>query len=164
VATALFGDGAAAVLLDGEDGGPEILAGQHTTWPDSLDVMGWNVLNEGLQVVFARAIPSIVSKYARENIGGFVSKYGLALDDIDYFLFHPGGAKVVDAYRDALCLKADGLAFSEAVLENHGNMSSVTILYVLERFLNSNYKKPGAHGLFSALGPGFSSLSLLFRT
>jgi alkylresorcinol/alkylpyrone synthase len=126
--------------------------------------MGWNILNEGLQVVFARAIPSIVNKYARENIGGFISKYNLAIKDIDYFLFHPGGAKVIDAYRDALGLGPDALSHTEAVLREHGNMSSATILYVLERFLNSEYKRPGANGLFSSLGPGFSSQTLLFRT
>ncbi len=163
VATALFGDGAAAVLLDGAEGGPEIIARQSTLWPDSLDVMGWNVLNQGLQVVFARAIPSIVSKYTRANITNFISKFNLGLEDISYHLFHPGGAKVIDAYREALGLGSDGLAISEQVLRDHGNMSSVTILYILERFLGTDYK-PGAYGLFSALGPGFSSESLLFRT
>ncbi len=164
VATALFGDGAAAVLFDGVQGGPEITASQSTIWPDSLNVMGWNILNEGLQVVFAKAIPGIVSKYTRENITAFISRCGLSLDDISYFLFHPGGARVVDAYLEALDLRPDTLALSEAVLREHGNMSSVTILYILERFLYSDYKKPGAYGLFSSLGPGFSSQSLLFRT
>ncbi len=164
VATALFGDGASAVLLDGDKGGPEIIACQSTIWPDSLNVMGWNVLNEGLQVVFARAIPGIVNKYTRENITAFIAKFGLSLDNLSYFLFHPGGAKVVDAYLEALDLGPDALELSEAVLRDHGNMSSVTILYVLERFLQSDYKKPGAYGLFSSLGPGFSSQSLLFRT
>ncbi len=164
VATALFGDGAAAVLLDGAEGGPEIIDTKSTLWPDSLDVMGWNILNEGMQVVFAKAIPSIVSKYARENIESFIARHNLTLDDISYFLFHPGGAKVLDAYREALCLGPDALALSEAVLREHGNMSSVTILYILERFLRSEYKRPGAWGLFGALGPGFSSQSLLFKT
>jgi alkylresorcinol/alkylpyrone synthase len=164
VATALFGDGTAAVLLDGADSCPQILASQSKTWPDSLDVMGWNVLNEGLQVVFARAIPSIVSKYAQEDIGGFISKHGLGINDIDYFLFHPGGAKVIDAYKMALGLGPDALIHSETVLRDHGNMSSATILYVLERFLASDHKKPGAYGLFSSLGPGFSSQNLLFKT
>jgi alkylresorcinol/alkylpyrone synthase len=164
VATALFGDGAAAVLLDGEQGGMEIIDSQSTFWPDSLDVMGWNVLNEGLQVVFARAIPAIVSKYAHDNIASFIAKHDLTLKDIEHYIFHPGGAKVIDAYRDALCLGPDGLADSETVLREHGNMSSVTILYALERFFYSDNNKPNAYGLFSALGPGFSSQSLLFRT
>jgi alkylresorcinol/alkylpyrone synthase len=164
VATALFGDGAAAVILDGAEGGPEIVDTASTLWPDSLDVMGWNILNEGMQVVFAKAIPNIVSKYARENIESFIARHDLVLDDIAYFLFHPGGARVVDAYREALCLGPEALTLSEEVLREHGNMSSVTILYILERFLRSENKQPGAWGLFSALGPGFSSQSLLFRT
>jgi alkylresorcinol/alkylpyrone synthase len=164
VATALFGDGAAAVLLDGGEGGPEIVAAQSTLWPDSLDVMGWNILNNGMQVVFAKTIANIVNKNARENIENFIVKHDLSLDNISYFLFHPGGAKVVDAYRQALCLGPDALTLSEAVLREHGNMSSVTILYILERFLRSEYKRPGAWGLLSALGPGFSSQSLLFKT
>ena len=164
VATALFADGAAAVLLSGDGHGPEIVASQSTTWYDSLDVMGWNVLNEGLQVVFARAIPSIVAKYARQNFTDFLTKHGLALDDLDYFLIHPGGARVIDAYREALSLNSNMLKLSEDILAENGNMSSVTVLYILEKFLKDRANGNGNYGIISSLGPGFSSQTLLFRS
>ena len=87
----------------------------------------------------------------------------MTLDDINYFLFHPGGAKVLDAYKEALCLSDEQVSLSEGVLRSHGNMSAVTILYVLDDFLKSNHKKAGSYGVMSALGPGFSSESLLIK-
>jgi alkylresorcinol/alkylpyrone synthase len=164
VAMALFADGAAAVLLGNDGSGPEIIATRTTTWPDSLNVMGWNVLNEGLQVVFARAIPGIVKKQAKGDIETFLAMNNLTLNDIEYFLFHPGGARVVDAYKEALGLNSDSLNITEGVLRDHGNMSAVTILYVLDEFLKSGPKKAGAYGLMTALGPGFSAQNILFKT
>jgi alkylresorcinol/alkylpyrone synthase len=163
VATALFGDGAAAVILSNDGVGPEIIASQSTTWPDSLDVMGWNVLNDGMQVVFARTIPSIVAKYTRDNIAGFLARHEIALGDISHFLIHPGGARVVDAYLGALCLDSDKLKLSEEVLRRHGNLSSVTVLYVIDEFLKS-HRPDGSLGIITALGPGFSSETILFRS
>jgi alkylresorcinol/alkylpyrone synthase len=163
VATALFGDGAAAVLFSGRGDGPEVIGSQSTTWPDSLDVMGWNILNEGMQVVFARAIPAIVQKYARDNFSGLLRKYNMTLDDISHFLIHPGGAKVVDAYKAALCLNEGQLRISEEVLRDHGNMSSVTVLYIIERFMRERGGACNSPGIISALGPGFSSETILFK-
>lgn len=163
VATAIFADGAAAVLLGNDGDGPEILATQSTIWPDSLDIMGWNFHNEGMQVVFAKAIPAIVHKYTRENISSFLGKHGSSIDKLDYFLIHPGGARVVDAYKESLGLNNGELQIAEAVLRDYGNMSAVTILYMLDEFLKADYKNPGALGLMTALGPGFSSESLLFK-
>jgi alkylresorcinol/alkylpyrone synthase len=164
VATALFGDGAAAVQLSGEGVGPEILATRSTIWPDSLDVMGWNVLNEGMQVVFSRAIPTIVLKYANENISSFLKDNGLKINDVEYFLIHPRGARVIDAYIKALSIDSGKLRIAAEILREYGNMSSVTILYILDQFLKSDDKRPGAYGIMTALGPGFSSELLLFKT
>ena len=164
VATAIFADGAAAVLLGIDGDGPELLATQSTIWPDSLDVMGWNFHNEGMQVVFARAIPAIVHKYAKQNISSFLDKNDLSIDKLDYFLVHPGGARVVDAYKESLGLNNGELQIAEDVLRQYGNMSAVTILYILDEFLKTDHKKPGAFGLMTALGPGFSSESLIFKT
>lgn len=163
VAAALFGDGAAAVLLSGKGDGPEILAAQSTIWPDSLHIMGWNILNEGMQVVFNRAIPSIVSKYSRQNIDDFLGRQNLTLDHIEHFIIHPGGARVLDAYQQALCLTSEQLGLAESVLAEYGNMSSVTILYILDDFIRSAQARPGELGLMTALGPGFSSESLVFK-
>ena len=164
VATALFGDGAAAVILSGEGDGPEILGTQSTTWPASLDVMGWNILNEGMQVVFARAIPTIVRERARQNFIDFLAGYNIILEEITHFLIHPGGARVIEAYKEALCLDSDQFSLSEAVLRDHGNMSSATVLYILERFLREKHNGNDSLGLISALGPGFSSEVILFRS
>ena len=162
VATSLFADGAVAVLLESEGDGPEIFATHSQTWPDSLDVMGWNFLDDGLQVVFSKSIPGIVRKNIREDITGFLLHQGLSLGDIDSYLIHPGGSKVLEAYQEALNLHPEQLEHSYQIIKNHGNMSSVTVLYILDEFLKTNGNK-GKYGLLTALGPGFTSESLLFR-
>jgi alkylresorcinol/alkylpyrone synthase len=162
VAIALFGDGAAAVLLSGEGGGPTIIDQRATTWPDSLNVMGWNVVDEGLQVVFAQAIPRLVTTNSRNDIDSFLKQTDCQISDIDYFLIHPGGARVIDAYKKALDLQDDQLKYSEEILGRHGNMSSVTVLYILDRVLEEKMPE-GKYGLLTALGPGFSSQNILLR-
>lgn len=164
VATALFGDGAAAAVICGDDcrgEGLEIVDTRSRFYPDSLDVMGWTVLQEGLQVVFAQRIPDIVEETSGEDIGAFLETHGLKVADIDAFLLHPGGTKVMEAYLKALALEEDQLALSAGVLRDYGNMSSATVLYVVERYLEEHGSGNGGHGLVSALGPGFCSESLL---
>jgi alkylresorcinol/alkylpyrone synthase len=165
VATALFGEGAAAVLITGDgvaSNGPRILGTQSHFYPDSLDVMGWNVVAQGLQVVFAQRIPDIVSTHAAEDLGGFLGRHGLALSDVAAFLFHPGGKKVLAAYEKALGFGNGELELSRAVLRDYGNMSSVTVLFVLDRYLRTDASRDG-HIVLSALGPGFCSESVLAR-
>jgi alkylresorcinol/alkylpyrone synthase len=166
VATALFGDGAAAVLVAGDWVGSEgsaIIDTRSTLWPDSLDVMGWNFQNEGMQVVFAQTIPSIVKRLARDNIEAFLGAHGLTLTDVDYLIAHPGGAKVIAAYEDALQLSNGKMDVARAVLREYGNMSSASVLFVLERYLDNGATGPGTHGLLTALGPGFCSEHVLLR-
>jgi alkylresorcinol/alkylpyrone synthase len=167
IATALFGEGAAAVLMAGDEvdaEGVKILGTQSRFYPDSLDVMGWNVVSQGLQVVFAQRIPDIVAEHAEEDLGSFVAAHNVSLADIRAFLFHPGGVKVVEAYRKALNLHHSELAISEDILREYGNMSSVSVLFVLERYLRMFGTRGRGHVLLSALGPGFCSESLLFRS
>jgi alkylresorcinol/alkylpyrone synthase len=167
VAAALFGDGAAAAIVSADGDGPEIIASRSMTWPDSLGVMGWNILDEGMQVVFAKAIPAIVREHSRKDIDNFLSRFNLTLDDISHFLIHPGGAKVVDAYKAALCLGPGKLGISEEVLRDHGNMSSVTVLYILDQFVKCRKgveARGNSFGLIAALGPGFSSELILFKS
>jgi alkylresorcinol/alkylpyrone synthase len=162
VATSLFADGAVAVLLAGEGDGPSILHTHSRTWPDSLEVMGWNFLDSGLQVVFSKSIPSIVKNHTRDDITGFLGEHKLKLGDISYYLIHPGGAKVLEAYQEALELDRSALDYSQQILREYGNMSSVTVLYILDRFMK--LRKPSdKFGLLTALGPGFTSESLVFR-
>jgi alkylresorcinol/alkylpyrone synthase len=144
-----------------------ILATNSRFYPDSLDVMGWNVVDGGLQVVFAQRIPDIVCKHARQDLEEFLSDQRLSLSKIDQFLFHPGGAKVLAAYTQALAPTGGKLDHSRAVLRGYGNMSSATVLFVVERYLNQQVSKAGTHGryaLVSALGPGFSSETILISS
>ncbi len=166
IATALFGDGAAAAVVIGDEvpgSGLEILGTRSRFYPDSLDVMGWTVLNAGLQVVFARRIPDIVAESSSEDISAFLAEHGLALADIDEFLLHPGGRKVLEAYQNALGLEPEALDRSRGVLRDFGNMSSATVLFVLERYMAERQGGQSGHGLISALGPGFCAESMLVR-
>ena len=164
VATALFGDGAAAAVIGGdgcEGPGLEVLGTRSRFFADSLDVMGWTVLQEGLQVVFARRIPVIVKETAAEDLGAFLDGHRLKIADIDAFLLHPGGTKVLEAYEKALALEPAQLALPRGILRDYGNMSSATVFFVLERYLEKHGTGNGGHGLITALGPGFCSESLL---
>ncbi len=164
VASALFGEGAAAVLITGDDipgEGLDILATNSRFYPDSLDVMGWSVVSKGLQVVFAQRIPRIVRETSREDLTAFLGQHSLSLADIEAFIFHPGGTKVIEAYEEALALSDGQLALSRGILRDYGNMSSVTVMFVLERFMQDHRSDGGGHGLISALGPGFCSESVL---
>ncbi len=170
IGTSLFSDGAAAVLVVGDK---HPLAGRHglrlldslsTIYDGSLDVMGWEVKDSGLKVIFSKDIPTIVHGSVRENIQELADRNNIGLREIRHFVVHPGGPKVIDAYEEALGLKKDELRFTRNVLRKHGNMSSPTVLYVLKEFLDKGDFTQGEYGLISALGPGFSSELILFRT
>jgi alkylresorcinol/alkylpyrone synthase len=154
VASALFGDGAAAVLISDTGDGPEIGSSGSHTWPDSLEVMGWRVKDDGLGVLFSRDIPALVRSELRKAADAFLERCGLRLSDIDLMVCHPGGAKVVDALEDAFTLPAGTMRAARDVLREYGNMSAVTVLFVLQRMLRDNI--PGRY-LLSALGPGFTA-------
>ena len=161
IATALFRDGAAAVLLTEDGPGPAISGWGEYTWPDSLGVMGWDVADDGLAVVFSRSIPNIVRNHMRRAASEFLASQGLDLADIDSFVCHPGGAKVLEALEGAFDLPDGGLEQSRAVLRAYGNMSAATVLFVLQRVLRE--QNPQLH-LLSSLGPGFSAAFLLLRS
>ena len=166
VALALFADGAAAAVLSGdetEESGYELLGSRSTLYPDSLSVMGWNVVSQGLQVVFDRSIPQIVKQYARAELDAFLCANGLTIDDVSEYLYHPGGPKVLGAYAEAYGHESDRFEWSRATLREFGNMSSVTALYVLERYMAAHPAGRGGHAVISALGPGFASESLLME-
>lgn len=166
VATALFADGAAVALLAGDETGEAgfaLLDSRSTLYPDSLSVMGWNVVSHGLQVVFDRRIPEIVATHARAELDALLGAHGLAREDVTEFLFHPGGPRVLAAYAEAFGLPLERFAWSRDTLREFGNMSSVTVLYVLERYLAAHPPGRGGHAVVSALGPGFSSESMLME-
>ena len=159
VATALFGDGAAGALLSTEAEGPVIVASGEHTWPDSLDVMGWGVTDNGFSAIFSRDIPQLVTTQLREVASDFLGRHGLGLGDIDRFVCHPGGAKVVAALESAFGLGQGALVDAWGVLRDYGNMSATTVMFVLDRLL-SEAAAAGVRwerALMSALGPGFTA-------
>jgi alkylresorcinol/alkylpyrone synthase len=183
VAAALFSDGAAAAVVSGPEavvsGVPslgvtaaearnrqaralELLASQSTLWPDSLDVMGWDVDGEGLHVVFSRDIPSIVTERVRPNLEGFLATQGLSLQDVRHLVAHPGGPRVLEAYGTALGVPPEAFVHAREVLRTCGNMSSPTCLFVLQRLLEHGVE-PGDTAVLAALGPGFASEYVLMR-
>jgi alkylresorcinol/alkylpyrone synthase len=154
VATALFGDGAAAALISTAGDGPRLgPAGEHT-WPDSLGVMGWDVMEDGLKAIFSRDIPALVRSHLRTVADAFLARHSQSVAAIDHFVCHPGGVKVLGAIEEAFALAPRALDHARAVLRDCGNMSAATVLFVLDRTL-----KAGGRGrmLLSALGPGFTA-------
>jgi len=160
VAAALFGDGAAGAIISDSGDGPEIGACGSHTWPNSLDIMGWEVEEDGLKARFAQSIPSLVASDFRSIANAFMRKHDINRDSIDAFACHPGGAKVLDALEIALDLEPGGLTESRSILRDYGNMSAVTALFVLD-FMNRRGTRE--RRLMSALGPGFSAGFLMLE-
>jgi alkylresorcinol/alkylpyrone synthase len=161
IATALFGDGAAAAVIAPHGDGPELLGGYARLLDDSQDVMGWNVRDDGLQVRFARSIPQIVRELAPSFVREAAAAVGVSSDAIEHFVLHPGGAKVLEAYAAALALPPDRLAVSREVLRMYGNMSSPTALFVLDAFVRAPHR--AGLGIVIGLGPGFCAESVVLR-
>ena len=163
IATALFGDGAAAALVtcDRDARGPELAGWGEYTWPDTLDVMGWRVEEDGFGVLFSRDIPAIVRGRYGAAVDGFLAGQGLKLGDLDGTLCHPGGAKVLDALEAVFGLAPGAMTDARAVLRDYGNMSAATVMFVIERALARGLR--GRH-LVSSLGPGFTAGFLLLET
>lgn len=162
IATSLFGDGAAAAVLKVGGDGPELLGGHSMLFPDSEDVMGWDLVETGLKVRFSRHIPTIVQQHVPDLLARACEEWGIGLEALRHFVAHPGGAKVLAAYADSLDLSNGHLAHAYEILKQYGNMSSATVLFVLERFLKKT-SPSGEYGVMLALGPGFSAEQLLFR-
>lgn len=171
IGTSLFADGVACALIVGCKSPllakrkkrhlPSVVATESIFLPQSEEVMGWDVKDDGLYVVFSRDIPTLIESTFKGNIERFLHKQGVTVGDLAAFIAHPGGKKVLDAYRSSLNIDEGLLRFSKRVLTKHGNMSSPTVLYVLEQAMLEEFEE-GAFGLIVALGPGFcTELSLL---
>jgi alkylresorcinol/alkylpyrone synthase len=161
VALSLFGDGAAAVILRAGDGGATQIesAGEHL-WPDTLDIMGWSVDPEGFGVIFRRTIPDFIAANLNPAVVQILANMQLTLADIDRFICHPGGTKVVSALETALALGQGTLDCERQVIADYGNMSSATVLFVLEQV---RAKGLPARSLVTALGPGFTASCVALR-
>ncbi len=173
IAASLFSDGCACALIAGDESElakktlrtVELIASHSTIYENSLDVMGWEVVETGFSVIFSRDIPNIVKKYVNPNITELLKMYNLKITDIIHYVTHPGGLKVINAYEESMELQNGTLNISRKILREHGNMSSPSVIYVLDEFMKTiGSIKAGEYGLISSLGPGFSSELILFKT
>jgi alkylresorcinol/alkylpyrone synthase len=162
VATALFGDGAAAaVVTSGEHCLAQIRGSAEKLWPDTLRIMGWDVEDPGLAVVFDRAIPPFIEAELANAVDGMLGSLGLQRGDIDRFCCHPGGVKVIDAIETALDLPQGELNIEREILNDYGNMSAPTVLFVLDRLIQRGLPK---RVMMTAFGPGFTCAGLLLES
>ena len=161
VATALFGDGAAAaVVTSGEHSIARIMGGAEKLFPDTLRIMGWDVEDPGLAVVFDRAIPPFIEENLASTVDEMCAKLGIDRGDIDRLCCHPGGVKVIDAIETALHLNQGELNIEREVLRDFGNMSAPTVMFVLDRLLKQGLPD---RVLMTAFGPGFTCAGLLLE-
>ena len=161
VATALFGDGAAAaVLKSGVHCIGQITGAAEKLWPDTQRIMGWNVEDPGLAVVFDRAIPPFVEENMAPAIDEMLASLGRTREDVDRFCCHPGGVKVIDAIETALDLPQGELNLEREVLSDYGNMSAPTVLFVLERLIERGLPR---RVMLTAFGPGFTGAGLMLE-
>lgn len=161
VATALFGDGAAAAVVQAGEGGLATITGAgERMWPDTLGIMGWRVEDPGLAVVFDRAIPPFVEAQLAGAINSILNANGLSRSDVGRFCCHPGGVKVIDAIEEALALSVGTLDLERDVLRDFGNMSAPTVMFVLERLMTRGLPE---RVLMTAFGPGFTCAGLVLE-
>jgi alkylresorcinol/alkylpyrone synthase len=164
VSAAIFGDGAACVLLSSneEDSGPEILAEEMYHFYDAEEMMGFKLTNTGLQMVLDVEVPETITNHFPDIIHPFLAKNSLTIQDIDHLIFHPGGKKIIQIVEELFGQLGKNIDETKEVLRLYGNMSSATVLYVLERIMD---KKPaaGEKGLMLSFGPGFSAQRVLLK-
>jgi alkylresorcinol/alkylpyrone synthase len=161
VATALFGDGAAAAVVTSDlHSLAHIKGSAEKQWPDTLRIMGWDVEDPGLKVVFDRAIPPFVEAELAQAVDGICDEIGVRRDEIDRFCCHPGGVKVIDAIESALHLNQGELNLEREVLNDFGNMSAPTVLFVLDRLLQQGLPRKV---MMTAFGPGFTCAGMMLE-
>ena len=166
IASGLFGDGAAAVLVVGDGRpalGPEIVASRSVFYRDSERVMGWDISEEGFRIVLSADVPQVVRDHLRADVDAFLAEQGLSRADIASWVCHPGGPKVLEAMEEALELPPEALAVTWKSLREVGNLSSTSVLLVLEETLAAHRPPAGSWGMLLAMGPGFCSELVLLR-
>lgn len=166
ISSGLFGDGAAAVVVVGEARpapGPRIVATRSVFYPDTERVMGWDISERGFQVVLSAEVPEMARLNLRQDVDDFLGAQGLSRSEIVSWVAHPGGPKVVSAVEDALELQPDALDLTRESLETVGNLSSTSVLLVLQETMRSRRPEPGSYGMLLAMGPGFCSELVLLE-
>ncbi|CAL9662686.1 Alpha-pyrone synthesis polyketide synthase-like Pks11 [Streptomyces sp. enrichment culture] len=167
VAAGLFGDGAAALVAVGERRardvhGPEVVATRSRLYPDTADVMGWQIGAHGFGIVLSPEVPSVAERELPKDVTAFLADHGLTVGDVTAWICHPGGPRVIDAVQRAFDLPEQALAHTRHSLATRGNLSSVSVLDVLRATLEAP-PAPGSAGLLTAMGPGFASELVLLR-
>jgi len=172
IASGIFGDGAAAVVMvggargcpDGAAGaGPRVVATRSSFYPDTEWVMGWDIVDSGFKVVLSAKVPEITRGHIARDVDGFLADHGLARRDVRHWIAHTGGPKVLEAFEGALELPRGALDLSWRSLEAVGNLSSASVLFVLADLLESGRARPGDRGLLVAMGPGFCAELVLLQ-
>ena len=166
IATGLFGDGAAAVVVVGERrpaAGPRIVASRSVFYPDSERVMGWDISEAGFRIVLSADVPQVVRDHLCGDVDAFLAEHGLDRSAIASWVCHPGGPKVLEAMEEALELPPEALAVTWKSLREVGNLSSTSVLLVLGDTLESHRPPSDSWGLLLAMGPGFCSELVLLR-
>jgi alkylresorcinol/alkylpyrone synthase len=164
VSAAIFGDGAAALLLSScpEDEGPEIIAEEMYHFYDAEYMMGFKLTNSGLQMILDETVPEMIAEHFPRIVHPFLERNNTDFSEIDHFVFHPGGRKILQTVEELFGSLGKNINDTREVLKQYGNMSSVTVLYVLERFLERKIPKDDM-GLMLSFGPGFSAQSILLK-
>lgn len=166
IASGLFGDGAAAAVVVGANrnaDGPRIIDTRSVFYPESEDVMGWDISESGFRIVLSAHVPEMVRRHLRGDVDAFLADHGLTRRDIRSWISHPGGPRVLEAMQDTLGLPDDALESSWRSLREVGNLSSTSVLMVLEETLERSIAEPGTYGLMVAMGPGFCSELVLLQ-
>ncbi|WP_158795678.1 type III polyketide synthase [Pedobacter sp. L105] len=164
VSAAIFGDGAACVLLSShsDDNGPELVAEEMYHFYEAEEMMGFRLSNTGLQMVLDIRVPQTIADHFPAIVHPFLAKNGLEIGDIDHLIFHPGGRKIVEIVEELFGTLGKNIDDTKEVLRLYGNMSSATVLYVLERFMDKQ-PAPGEKGLMLSFGPGFTAQRILLQ-
>jgi alkylresorcinol/alkylpyrone synthase len=166
ISSGLFADGSAAVIVTGDDldaNGPEILATRSVFYPDTEPMMGWNVSEKGFKITLSPEVPTLIRENLGHDVDAFLADHGYRRSDLNSWVLHTGGPKVLEATADALDLRDGQLDPSWACLRRVGNLSSASVLVVLEDVMRNRRPEPGTLGLLAAMGPGFCSELLLLR-
>ncbi|HLH04410.1 MAG TPA: 3-oxoacyl-[acyl-carrier-protein] synthase III C-terminal domain-containing protein [Bryobacteraceae bacterium] len=166
VSTGLFGDGAAAVIVAGAEldlPGPAIAATRSNFYADTERVMGWDISEKGFKIVLSREVPDVVRANLGRDADEFLAEHHLSRSDVKSWVLHTGGPKVLEATADALGLKNGALDASWDCLKRTGNLSSASVLFVLEEVMKNRRPQQGTWGMLAAMGPGFCSELVLMR-
>jgi len=166
IASGLFGDGAAAVLVGGGDRparGPRVLATRSVFYPGTERVMGWDIVDSGFKVVLSPQVPQLVRERVRGDVDAFLAANGVSRGEVRHWICHSGGPRVLEAFEEALELPRAALRRTWESLQEVGNLSSASVLFVLRDLLDSDEARPGDLGLLIAMGPGFCSELVLLR-